>query len=52
MADFLFTDYPSYTIDDIRLATTVWTNDAGDVFIKVNNGFISKAFKTLDLKTF
>jgi hypothetical protein len=52
MANLLLTNYPSYTIDDVGLATAVRADYASNVFIKVDHGFISKALKTLDLKTF
>ena len=49
VADLLFTDHPANAVNDIAFTATVGANDAGNVLIKIHNGFIGKAFKTLDL---
>jgi hypothetical protein len=49
VADLLFTDHPANAVNDIGFTASVGSYDAGNVFIKINNGFIGKAFKTLDL---
>lgn len=52
MRDFLFANYPANAVHNITFAATVGTNDAGDVFIEVNKGFIGKAFKALNFQRF
>ena len=52
MADLLLADHPAYAVHDIGFAAAVGSYDAGDIIIKVDDGFVGKAFKTLDFQTF
>ena len=47
----MLTDYPPDAIDNITLATTIGPDDAGDTFIKIDDGLISKTFKPFDFQT-
>ena len=49
VADLLFADHPANAINNIGFTASIGSNDAGNIFIKIHNGFIGKAFKTLDL---
>lgn len=46
MADLLLTDHPPDAIDDIAFTTSVRSHDTGDVVVEVDDGFISKTFKS------
>ncbi len=45
-------DYPADRINDVAFATAIRTYDARNSFIKIQNGFVSEAFKTFYLKLF
>src|SRR5690606_3135658 len=51
LTDFLFTNHPADTVDDITLSTAVRAHDAGNVFIEMNHRFIGKTLKSLYFQT-
>jgi hypothetical protein len=44
----LLTDHPADAIHNVGFATSVWTNDAGDIIVKIYDSFISKTLEALD----
>ena len=48
VADFLLTDYPADTINDIAFATAVWANNTGNILVELHYSFISKTLKTFN----
>ena len=46
IADFMLTNYPTDTIDDITLSTAIGTNNTCDALIKIEYSFIGKTFKS------
>ncbi len=49
LADLLLTDHPTNAVDNVGFSTTIWTDDPGHIFIKMNNGLVGKTFEPLDL---
>ena len=47
----MFADHPADGIDDITLSTAIRTDDTGDAFIEVDDGFIGKTLESLDFQT-
>ena len=52
MADLLLSNHPADAVNDIAFAATIGPNNAGDIFIKVYQGFIGKTLETFYLKGF
>jgi hypothetical protein len=52
MGDLLFSNNPANTVHNIAFSASIGTYNSGDVFIEANQGFISKAFETLDFQRF
>ena len=50
MTDFLFSDDPSDTINNVAFATPVRTDNAGDTNIKIKCGLIGKTFESFDFE--
>jgi len=43
----LFTDHPADTVNNIRFAASIRSDDTGNTLIKVDDSLIGKAFKSL-----
>jgi hypothetical protein len=52
MGYFLLPNYPADTIHNIAFPAAIGANNTSDVFVEVNQGFVSETFETLDFQRF
>ena len=46
MTDFLFSNHPTDTVNDITFSASIWSDNAGNIIVEVDDRFVGKTFES------